>query len=77
MNIMRSNSFIAKFGKNECHYIKDGDLLKECQEVLVLFILPDKSKNDVMIAKFENNDFDFVDLDAVIAWKEITFPELK
>ena len=27
-----------------------------------------------MIAKFENNDFDFVDLDAVIAWKEITFP---
>lgn len=30
-----------------------------------------------MIAKFENNDFDFVDLDAVIAWKEITFPELK
>lgn len=27
-----------------------------------------------MIAKFENNDFNFVDLDAVIVWKEITFP---
>ena len=53
------------------------DLPEENQEVLVLFTLPDKSKNDIMIAKFENNDFDFVDLDAVIAWKEITFPELK
>ena len=61
-------------GKNECHYIKDGDFPKEGQEVLVLFTLPDKSKNDVMIAKFENNDFNFIDLNAVIAWKEITFP---
>ena len=26
-----------------------------------------------MIAKFENNDFDFVYLRDVIAWKEITF----
>ena len=69
--------FYCEVEKNECHYIKDGDLLKECQEVLVLFTLPNKSKNDIMIAKFENNDFDFVDLDAVIAWKEITFPELK
>ena len=50
---------------------------KEGQEVLVLFALPDKSKNDVMIAEFENNDFNFVDLEDVIAWKEITFPELK
>ena len=69
--------FYCEVGKNKCYYIKDGDLLKECQEVLVLFTLPNKSKNDIMIAKFENNDFDFVDLDAVIAWKEITFPELK
>ena len=65
--------FGYQLGKNECHYIKDGDLPKEGQEVLVLFTLPDKSKNDIMIAKFENNDFNFVDLDAVIAWKEITF----
>ena len=43
----------------------------------MLFTLPDKSKNDVMMAEFENNDFNFVDLEDVIAWKEITFPELK
>ena len=49
------------------------DLPKENQEVLVLFTLPDKSKNDVMIAEFENNDFNFVDLEDVIAWKEIIF----
>ena len=65
--------FGYELGKNECHCIKDGVLPKEGQEVLVLFTLPDKSKNDIMIAKFENNDFNFVDLDAVIAWKEITF----
>lgn len=49
------------------------DLPKENQEVLVLFTLPDKSKNDIMIAQFENNDFNFVDLEDVIAWKELTF----
>ena len=49
------------------------DLPKENQEVLVLFTLPDKSKNDIMIAQFENNDFNFVDLEDVIAWKEIIF----
>ena len=47
------------------------DLPKENQEVLVFFTLPDKSKNDVMIAEFENNDFNFVDLEDVIAWCEI------
>ena len=49
------------------------DLPKENQEVLVLFTLPDKSKNDIMIAEFENNDFNFVDLQDVIAWKELIF----
>ena len=47
------------------------DLPEENQEVLVLFTLPDKSKNDVIIAQFENNDFNFVDLQDVIAWCEI------
>ena len=47
------------------------DLPEENQEVLVYFTLPDKSKNDVTLAEFENNDFNFVDLDAVIAWCEI------
>ena len=47
------------------------DLPEENQEVLVLFTLPDKSKNDVMMAQFENNDFNFVDLQDVIAWCEI------
>ena len=47
------------------------DLPKENQEVLVLFTLPDKSKNDIMLAEFENNDFNFVDLQDVIAWCEI------
>lgn len=47
------------------------DLPEENQEVLVLFTLPDKSKNDIMIAEFENNDFNFVDLEDVIAWCEI------
>lgn len=52
------------------------DLPKENQEVLVLFTLPDKSKNDIMMAQFENNDFNFVDLQDVIAWCEIpTFKE--
>ena len=49
------------------------DLPKENQEVLVLFTLPDKSRNDAMIAEFENNDFNFVDLEDVIAWKELPF----
>ena len=49
------------------------DLPEENQEVLVLFTLPDKSKNDIMMAQFENNDFNFVDLEDVIAWKELTF----
>ena len=55
------------------HYLKENpkDLPKENQEVLVLFTLPDKSKNDVMMAQFENNDFNFVDLQDVIAWCEI------
>ena len=66
--------FDYKVEKNECYYIKDGDLPKEGQKVLILFTLPDKSKNDIMIAKFENNDFNLVDLDAVITWKEIVFP---
>ena len=48
-----------------------NDLPEENQEVLVLFTLPDKSKNDVITAQFENNDFNFVDLQDVIAWREI------
>lgn len=53
-----------------------NDLPEENQEVLVLFTLPDKSKNDVITAQFENNDFNFVDLQDVIAWCEIpTFEE--
>ena len=52
------------------------DLPKENQEVLVLFTLPDKSKNDIMLAEFENNDFNYVDLQDAIAWCEIpTFKE--
>ena len=47
------------------------ELPEENQEVLVLFTLPDKSKNDIMIAQFENNDFNFVDLEDVIAWCEV------
>ena len=52
------------------------DLPAENQEVLVYFTLPDKSKNDITLAEFENNDFNFVDLQDVIAWCEIpTFKE--
>ena len=47
------------------------DLPEENQEVLVYFTLPDKSRNDIMLAEFENNDFNFVDLEDVIAWCEI------
>ena len=51
-------------------------LPEENQEVLVYFTLPDKSKNAVTLAEFENNDFNFVDLQDVIAWCEIpTFKE--
>lgn len=69
-------AFLAglKAGRQEkYHYLKENpkDLPKENQEVLVLFTLPDKSKNDVMMAQFENNDFNFVDLQDVIAWCEI------
>ena len=65
-----------KTGRQEkWHDLKKNpqDLPKENQEVLVFFTLPDKSKNDIMIAQFENNDFNFVDLEDVIAWKELTF----
>ena len=47
------------------------DLPAENQEVLVYFTLPDKSKNDITLAEFENNDFNYVDLQDVIAWYEI------
>lgn len=63
-----------KTGRQEkWHDLKKSpqDLPNENQEVLVFFTLPDKSKNDVMIAEFENNDFNFVDLEDVIAWCEI------
>lgn len=62
-------------GKEKIHDLRKNpkDLPKENQEVLVLFTLPDKSKNDIMIAQFENNDFNFVDLEDVIAWKELSF----
>lgn len=63
-----------KIGRQEkWHDLKKSpqDVPKENQEVLVFFTLPDKSKNDVMIAEFENNDFNFVDLEDVIAWCEI------
>ena len=63
-----------KTGRQEkWHDLKKSpqDLPKENQEVLVFFTLPDKSKNDIMIAEFENNDFNFVDLQDVIAWCEI------
>lgn len=62
---------------NKLHFIKDGDLPKENQEVLVYFTLPDKSKNSTIIARFKDNDFDFVDLQDVIAWCELpTFNEV-
>ena len=52
------------------------DLPAENQEVLIYFTLPDKSRNDITLAEFENNDFNFVDLQDVIAWCEIpTFKE--
>ena len=63
-----------KIGRQEkWHDLKKNpqDLPKENQEVFVYFTLPDKSKNDIMIAEFENNDFNFVDLQDVIAWREI------
>lgn len=71
-----SEAFLAGLQAQEkIHDLRKNpkDLPKENQEVLVLFTLPDKSKNDIMIAEFENNDFNFVDLQDVIAWKEITF----
>ena len=59
--------------KEKYHNLKKNpkDLPAENQEVLVYFTLPDKSKNEVMMAEFENNDFNFVDLQDVIAWCEI------
>ena len=63
-----------KIGRQEkWHDLKKSpqDLPKENQEVLVFFTLPDKSKNAITIAEFENNDFNFVDLQDIIAWCEI------
>ena len=73
-----SEAYLAGFQAAKQEKIHDlrknpKDLPEENQEVLVLFTLPDKSKNDIMIAQFENNDFNFVDLEDVIAWKELTF----
>lgn len=64
--------------KEKYHNLRKNpkDLPAENQEVLVLFTLPDKSRNDITLAEFENNDFNFVDLQDVIAWCEIpTFKE--
>ena len=73
-----SEAYLAGFDAAKQEKIHDlrknpKDLPEENQEVLVLFTLPDKSKNDIMIAQFENNDFNFVDLEDVIAWKELSF----
>ena len=59
--------------KEKYHNLRKNpkDLPAENQEVLVLFTLPDKSRNDITLAEFENNDFNFVDLQDVIAWCEI------
>ena len=73
-NIM--SAFLAglKTGRQEkWHDLRKNpkDLPAENQEVLVYFTLPDKSKNDITLAEFENNDFNYVDLQDVIAWYEI------
>lgn len=60
---------------NKWHFVKDGDLPEENQEVLIFFPLPDKSRNVVAISQFKDNDFDVADLEDVIAWKEITVPQ--
>ena len=78
LNTTFKDGFLAGFEAARQEKIHDlrknpKDLPEENQEVLVLFTLPDKSKNDIMIAKFENNDFNFVDLQDVIAWKELIF----
>ena len=81
LNTTFKDGFLAGFEAARQEKIHDlrknpKDLPEENQEVLVLFTLPDKSKNDIMIAQFENNDFNFVDLQDVIAWCEIpTFEE--
>lgn len=59
----------------ELHYLKDGDLPKENQEVLIYFILPDRSRVAIAISKFKDNDFDVADLEDVVAWKEFVPPE--
>ena len=78
LNTTFKDGFLAGFEAARQEKIHDlrknpKDLPEENQEVLVLFTLPDKSKNDIMIAEFENNDFNFVDLQDVIAWKELIF----
>ena len=78
LNTTFKDGFLAGFQAAKQEKIHDlrknpKDLPEENQEVLVLFTLPDKSKNDIMIAQFENNDFNFVDLEDVIAWKELSF----
>lgn len=78
LNTTFKDGFLAGFEADRQEKIHDlrknpKDLPEENQEVLVLFTLPDKSKNDIMIAEFENNDFNFVDLQDVIAWKELIF----
>jgi hypothetical protein len=62
---------------NKWHFVKGGDLPEENQEVLIFFPLPDKSRNVVAISQFKDNDFDVADLEDVIAWKEIVFPEME
>ena len=62
-----------KAGRPQWHDLRKHpkDLPEENKDVLVFFTLPDKSKNDVMITEFENNDFNYVDLQDVIAWCEL------
>ena len=71
-----NNGYINGYNKaNEWHYPSKGEYPKENQEVFVFFTLPDKSKNDIITAQFKDNDFNYVDLQDVIAWKEIILPK--
>ena len=76
IRILEAHQQGAEFGynkANEWHYVKDGDLPKDDNDVLVLLI----DKTVQVDYYFSKIGWNLSVNNAVIAWKEIALPELK
>ena len=68
----------AEFGynkANEWHYVKDGDLPKNENSVLLYTCVNDYNVGQFCRGRFWCNDCGWFETDEIIAWKEIVLPK--